>query len=113
MTTGLDAPTVWRLGTPTLGVPVLGLDYHQLREEEAPHIDLLLAADAAAVSASALAAIRATLAWQHDRLHELADAVAYFDLPWYVRFWRSLRGHSRAAQRRRALRSSQSPSRSV
>jgi hypothetical protein len=82
----LDAPTIYREGFPTLGVPVLSLTYRSQLDENTPLASVLV------------------LLQDHERqIAALLQAVAYFDLPWYTKLWRSLRGTSRAAQRRHAL----------
>lgn len=88
MADALDAPTIYRQGAPVLGVPVLSLDYRNQVDRNTP-----------------LAAVLTILADQQLQLALLTKAVAYFDLPWYTKLWRSLCGRSRAAERRRAIRS--------
>lgn len=97
----LDAPTVFRQGVPTLGVPVLSVDYRP-GGGTAPHI---------------VPPTRPGVVGREDprwslitaRLLALESAVAILSLPWYTKFWRSLRGLlSRAAQRWHAPSSSSS-----
>jgi hypothetical protein len=83
----LGSPIVLRLDPPALGVPVLSVDYRHQIGDDTP-----------------LAAVLDLLVYQQQQIRDLTAAVAYFDLSWSVRFWRSLRGRSRAAQRRRAAR---------
>lgn len=87
----LDAPTIYRQGVPTLGVPVLSLDYRMTGGlpgvggyNEPPSTP----ADPRWAQVDA-------------RLLALESLVAYLRLPWYIRLWRSLRGFF-AAQRRHA-----------